>query len=242
MIPRLSRLIASVVLVFTSLAAPVAADDGTVDNPVVVELFTSQGCSSCPPADKLMHDLAEREDVIALALHVDYWDYIGWKDEFASPAHSKRQRAYARTMGARTVYTPQLIVQGSDSIVGAKAMKLADQIAAHKAKDSSVTVNLTRQDSRLRIAAQVAKGAKGQGDMVVHMLRYVPEREVKITRGENAGRHMRYANVVQDWRVLAEWSGGEPLLLDAALEGDAPVVVLIQEAGPGAIIAAARLR
>ena len=98
------------------------------DRPVVVELYTSQGCSSCPPADAILAELADREDVIALAFHVDYWDYIGWKDIFADPANTLRQRNYARVAGARSVYTPQMIVDGQDHVVGTKPMKLAEHI------------------------------------------------------------------------------------------------------------------
>ena len=87
------------------------------DQPVVVELFTSQGCSSCPPADALLHELAARDDVVALAMHVDYWDYIGWKDVFGNPAHSARQRAYAKAGNRRMVYTPQMIVNGENRLL-----------------------------------------------------------------------------------------------------------------------------
>ena len=100
-------------------------------SPVVVELFTSQGCSSCPPADAMLHKLAERDDVIALALHVDYWDYIGWKDEFAVPAYTKRQRGYARTNGRRMIYTPQMVINGQDDVIGAKPMDVSDLIQKH---------------------------------------------------------------------------------------------------------------
>src|SRR5918996_4983900 len=98
------------------LAAPPLARAQT--NPVVVELFTSQGCSSCPPADALLAELAGKDGVIALALHVDYWDYLGWADSFASPAFTARQRAYAKKAHSRTIYTPQMIVQGEDRLVG----------------------------------------------------------------------------------------------------------------------------
>jgi len=100
------------------------AGQANADGPVVVELFTSQGCSSCPPADKILGELAKRDDVIALSLHVDYWDYLGWKDDFASPAHTARQQGYATALGERMMFTPQMIIGGTDSVVGSRAMEL----------------------------------------------------------------------------------------------------------------------
>ena len=103
--------------------------------PVVVELFTSQGCSSCPPADAFLHELSQRDDVIALALHVDYWDYIGWKDIFAQPAFTKRQKAYAKAGGRRSVYTPQMIIGGQDHVVGTHEENASALIQQHAAAE-----------------------------------------------------------------------------------------------------------
>lgn len=208
--------------------------------PVVVELFTSQGCSSCPPADELMHALAERDDVIALALHVDYWDYIGWKDEFADPRNADRQRAYATTAGRRSIYTPEMIVNGLTDIVGAKPMEISRAIAMHKENPQLVSLSLSRTGNQVQIDAAALK--RGTGSMVVQMLRYAPEREARITRGENAGRTITYANVTQDWKVLGEWDGRAPLSLAAQAPGDDPVVILIQSMGMGPILAAGRLK
>ena len=123
---KMRVLIWMVVLVFA--ATSVSSQDRPV---VVVELFTSQGCSSCPPADALLERLSGRNDVIALSLHVDYWDYIGWKDKFASLAHTKRQQAYARAGGRRSVYTPQMIVNGLDDVAGTAPMDVVDMIDRH---------------------------------------------------------------------------------------------------------------
>lgn len=207
--------------------------------PVVIELYTSQGCSSCPPADELLRKLAQRDDVIALALHVDYWDYIGWKDVFARPEHAKRQRNYAKAAGRRSIYTPQMIVNGTDSIVGARGMEISEAIASHKRHDTGVFVHISRIDGG---AVITARATESPGKMVVQVLRYAPKRVVKITRGENAGRQLTYANVVEDWRVLTEWSGRDDLSVELPIEGDAPVVVLIQSADQGPIQAAAQLR
>lgn len=219
-----------------SLASSVVAQD----NPVVVELYTSQGCSSCPPADAILHQLADREDVIALALHVDYWDYIGWKDPYGNPAHAERQRAYARVGQRRTIYTPEMVVQGETDIVGAKPMELAEAIARHANTAPKVELDLKREGNKLVIAAKTLAGVKGP--MTVHMLRYAPEHTTKIKRGENRGKTLSYANVVEDWKVLGNWDGVAPLDISADLAGDLPSVVIIQGQDTGPILAAARLR
>ncbi|MDW3225595.1 MAG: DUF1223 domain-containing protein [Paracoccaceae bacterium] len=218
------------------MATPVFAQNG----PVVVELFTSQGCSSCPPADKLLHALAERDDVIALALHVDYWDYIGWKDEFADPRNAERQRAYATTAGRRSIYTPEMIVNGQTDIVGTKPMEVSKAIAIHKEQPASVRIDVAKAGDEVRIDAETLQPMAGP--MIVQILRYKPNREARITRGENAGHTIAYANVTQEWKVLAEWDGRTPLSLSAVVPGDDPVVVLIQAAKMGPILAAARIR
>ena len=232
----MTRFLALVSSLWMAAALPVAAQT----SPVVVELFTSQGCSSCPPADELLKVLAKRPDVIALALHVDYWDYIGWKDEFARPEHTARQKAYAMKGGRNSVYTPQMIINGQDDIVGARGMDLADAIARHADLAPKATLSAVRQGGELSIAARLLV-AETSAPMVVHLGRYTPERDVKITRGENAGRHFVYTNIVDSWTVLGEWSGREPLSMTVPLQGDRPAAILIQYEDTGAIIAAARL-
>ncbi|MEM6373180.1 MAG: DUF1223 domain-containing protein, partial [Pseudomonadota bacterium] len=181
----------------------------------------------------------KRDDVIALALHVDYWDYIGWKDEFADPSYSDRQRGYAIEAGRRSVYTPQMIINGTSDIVGARPMELSKAIADHLATPSPVTLTATRSGDAVRI---IATSAEVNGEMLVHMVRYQPERTARITRGENAGHTLAYANVTQDWKILQQWDGVTDLDLKAQAPGDIPVVVLVQEGRHGRILAAAQLR
>lgn len=234
----LRSLSAAVAFVAWSAAtASVAAADNA---PVVVELFTSQGCSSCPPADALLAEIAGRDDVIALALHVDYWDYLGWKDTFADPAFTRRQEGYAATAGATTIYTPQMVVGGVDHLVGVRPMDLADLIAAHKARPAPVALGLAREGDRVRIAAQA--DAQLPAGTTVQLVRYRPEAAVEIARGENAGRRLAYTHVVEAWSPLAEWDGREPLALDADAPGDAAIAVIVQAPGPGPILGAAALR
>lgn len=215
------------------LAGGAAADEGLV----VVELFTSQGCSSCPPADALLAELARRDDVLPLALHVDYWDYIGWADSFADPSHTVRQKAYAHAAGARTVYTPQMVVGGLDQLIGTRAMELGELIEAHGARPSPVDLDVAHGSARLTIHAE-ARGAL-PGVVVVQLVRFRPEETVTIARGENAGRTITYANIVTDWRVIGRWTGAAPLELAADAPGSDRAAVILQQEGPGAILAAA---
>ncbi len=224
-------------------AALTAATFGMADigmaqtSPVVVELYTSQGCSSCPPADEIMRSLAGRDDIIALALHVDYWDYIGWKDSFGSPAFTRRQHGFARAAQARTVYTPQFIIGGSDFVVGAKSMALMDAVAAQR--PSGVGLSVNRSGDSLHIAATPGQGGR---DMVVQVVRYTPEAQVAIDRGENAGRTIAYSNIVTAWDVVGQWNGRAALDITTPVSGNAPIVVIVQDAAFGPIVAAARLR
>jgi hypothetical protein len=207
--------------------------------PVVVELFTSQGCSSCPPADALMIQLAKRDDVIPLSLHVDYWDYIGWPDEFGDPFHTLRQKAYARVGGRRMIYTPQMVVNGQEDIVGARAMELADLIMKYRSTAKLVTVQARRSGNSVMITVQPLQGPV-PGPLMVQLVRYTRSKTTKITRGENAGRNLDYANIVDGWRVVGKWDGAGILNIETEMDGDRPAVVLVQQEGPGAILAAAR--
>ncbi|HCP81566.1 MAG TPA: DUF1223 domain-containing protein [Octadecabacter sp.] len=210
------------------------------DGPTVIELYTSQGCSSCPPADEILHDLAGQSDVIALALHVDYWDYIGWADIFADPAHTRRQQNYARAAGASSIYTPQMVIGGVDHVIGAKPMDVGRLIRTHSARPTGTRISLQRSGNQLRISGQTAQ-ALGNGT-VVQLIRFSPEETVDVRRGENAGRTLTYSNIVTQWSAVGEWSGSGDLSMNVTISGDSPVVVIVQEPGPGAVMASAVLR
>ncbi len=250
---------ASIARAAAALIAPklLAADSNATDtsatdsipvepSPVVVELFTSQGCSSCPPADALLADMARREDVIALALHVDYWDYLGWEDAFAQPAFTARQKAYARAAGERTIYTPQMIVGGADALVGPRAADLAGLIARHAAVKGQVSVRLHSKNGKIVIDLRADPPLSNPA--VIQIVRYAPSTRVEIVRGENAGRELDYANVVTAWHAVSDWDGLGPISLTATLDGNDPAVLIVQSARPGKsvalpgpILAAARL-
>lgn len=210
------------------------------ENPVVIELYTSQGCSSCPPADEFLTTLAPRDDVIALALHVDYWDYIGWKDEFASPHYTARQKAYAMAAGRRSVYTPQVIVGGQQHVVGNHPKDVTDLIAKHAAKQQTIALDLDRKGNQLEIRATATQ--QHPEPLLVQLVRYRPSARVEIRKGENAGRTMIYSNIVTEWKIVGEWDTSTPLRAGGPITGDAPVVVIVQRKGPGEILGAARLR
>jgi len=182
---------------------------------VVVELFTSQGCSSCPPADALLGQLAKKDGVIALSLHVDYWDYLGWKDAFAQPGFTTRQRGYAHAAGSSMIYTPQMVIGGKDHIVGTKAMELSELIMRHAAAPKPIALSAERRGEAIVIRAQ-GKAAL-PGAMVVYLVRFSPSETVSIKRGENAGREMTYHNVVTSLVKVADWAG------EADLNAEVPV-------------------
>jgi hypothetical protein len=217
--------------------APLLADQTAK---VVVELFTSQGCSSCPPADAFLGELARQPGVIALSLHVDYWDYIGWTDQFGSPQFTDRQKAYARAEGHRTIYTPQMIVNGQDRIEGADPQLVTEDIRRHMAKSAQVTLTLDRDGDTLSIRA-VALAAL-MGPVRVQLVRYHPHEMVSIDYGENAGMVLDYHNIVTQWAVLGNWTGEAPLEISAPVSGAEPIVVILQAEGMGAILAAAELK
>ncbi|MCF2903501.1 DUF1223 domain-containing protein [Octadecabacter sp. CECT 8868] len=226
---------------FAALASCIAfATPAVADGPVVVELYTSQGCSSCPPADAILLELAARSDVLALALHVDYWDYIGWADTFGSPAFTRRQQQYAHAAGDSTIYTPQMVIAGRDHVIGTKPMEVSDLIRRHSAAQTGVQVAAELQGNQLRITGTSPRPFDSAA--MVQVVRFDPEQTVDIGRGENQGRSIRYANIVTDWQVVGEWGGREGLDQTVRLSGNGAVAVIVQTRGPRNILATAVLR
>lgn len=170
----------------------------------VVELFTSQGCSSCPPADKFLHTLAERDDVLALAFHVDYWDYLGWKDTLASPDNTRRQYAYRQTLGNRSPYTPQAVVNGVRHFVGSRGNEVeAGLVAGHN--ELYVPVTASKNDMNLRIEIGAVQPLSAPAVMTIVYFR--SHTEVDVERGENRGRTLSYVNAVTAMDTIGTWSG-----------------------------------
>lgn len=230
------NLLQSAALITTCLAAPAVAENSIV----VVELYTSQGCSSCPPADAMLKELSTRDDVIAMALHVDYWDYIGWVDEFANPDHTRRQQSYARAAGQTTVYTPQFVVGGQDLVIGARGMQLADAIQAHTEVTLPVAVSLKRDGASLTISAEL-DDTTATGPFVIQLVRMLSEQTVSISRGENAGQTISYSNVVSGFDILQQWDGTSPVELQADVGEAEQIAVVIQRGADGPVVGAAKL-
>jgi hypothetical protein len=228
---------ACLIAAFTALAGAATAQPR-----YVLELFTSQGCSSCPPADELLAKLADDPEFLALSLPVDYWDRLGWKDTFAKRAFTERQYAYARIRGDGQVYTPQVVVNGSEHANGAN--RRAIDASAETTTPPRLPVAIKRSGDEIEITV----GATGSGSprATVVLLPYFGSRKVAIGRGENAKRKIAYTNVVREIIPLGEWSGAAASFKTkvrnyASYDG---VVVLVQEGtveNPGAILGTAKL-
>jgi hypothetical protein len=211
----------------------------------VIELFTSQGCSSCPPADRLLEEFSRREDLVALTYPVDYWDYLGWRDTLASAANSQRQRDYAENRGDRAVYTPQIVVNGQEHVVGSDRAAL--RAALDKAAPLPAAVSLKRVGDVLEIRVNGRLPA-GVAMASVSLVGLAPPVEVTIGRGENRGRSVTYVNVVRELHAVGMWEGGSatfrlPLREMQRTKSAGCAVIVQEERGrrPGRILGVGKL-
>ena len=234
-------------LTFVAAAMTLGAGHAVAEgkSPIVVELFTSQGCNSCPPADEFLGELKERGDVIALAFHVNYWDYMGWKDTFASDSTTQRQRTYATFLRERTIYTPQMVIGGMTHKVGSRRGDVSHAIEQVRAGSHPYLEVRVERGEGGKVLVRVAAGEMNQRDVVVWLVRYTSAQDVEIERGENRGLTLTYHNVVSDYREIGMWYGRE-LKLELAMSdlregGQDGSVILVQEGGSGRIIGAAQV-
>jgi len=215
-------------------AAPAMA--ATAASPIVVEIFQSQGCSSCPPANANVNALAGREDVLALSFAVDYWDHLGWRDTFATPQYTQRQRDYARALGHRAPFTPQIVINGRSDLVGQNRVELESAIAR---ASTANRIALRAEEGAVIVSA----GAAPASGADILLVRYDPQaREVPIARGENAGRTLPHRFIVRELATLGHWTGEEATLpLPAAHEPNLAGAILLQAPRGGPILGALRL-
>jgi hypothetical protein len=198
------------------------AGPGSGSKPVVLELFTSQGCSSCPPADALLGKLVQRPDVIALAWHVDYWDNLGWRDPYASRQATERQKAYSGRLGVE-VFTPALVVNGGAVVVGSERHAVEAAIAGAPALSIPVTLNRHTD-------AVVAEIGPGPGPLHAILAAYDPEHATNVGAGENGGTRLREYRIVRKATILSDWDGAPRRFNLPTLEPGQGVVVLVQSA------------
>ncbi|HXL98983.1 MAG TPA: DUF1223 domain-containing protein [Rhizomicrobium sp.] len=222
------------------IAAPAAA---VGKRPVVIELFTSQGCDSCPPADAILGQIAAtRHDVLAMSLPVTYWDILGWRDTLASDANTRRQKAYSDTMKRGGIYTPQVIVDGEDDLVGSREPAIDAAIAAREADMSAVPVALSATPQEIRV---VVGAGHGPQDATIWLFHILSKSTVSIGGGENSGQKITYRNVVRDVRAVGMWKGQQVTLDLPRAEMTSPphdaVAVVVQQGGYGRILGAAML-
>ncbi|MDO8879078.1 MAG: DUF1223 domain-containing protein [Pseudolabrys sp.] len=242
-------------LVCAAVAAATAARAG--EPRAVIELFTSQGCSSCPPADKLLGELANDPSLLTMTLPVDYWDYLGWKDTLANQGHSKRQRAYSLARGDRDVYTPQAVINGVVHVLGSDRAAIEKAIAQTKqsAQPLAVPVTLKIADGKATVTVAAAgNDTDGKSSGEIWLCPITNSAPVVIGRGENKGRTLTYHNVVRRWVKLGDWTGKAETFSVAlselpgnayALDDIDQLAVVLQSgvaAKPGVMLGAAQAR
>ncbi|MBX6425723.1 MAG: DUF1223 domain-containing protein [Variibacter sp.] len=221
---------------------------GAAEPRAVIELFTSQGCSSCPPADQMIAELAVDRSLIAMSVPIDYWDYLGWKDTLASPRHTARQRGYAARRGDREVYTPQVVVNGVTQALGSDRKAIEEAIVVSHARPGTLTVpvKIAAKGDQMEVTISPKDETGNEGEVwICALAKAVP---VAIARGENRGRTVTYHNVVRRWVRLGKWSGAGQSFTVAKNEVDGAgidsVAVLVQAGNvenPGPIFGAATM-
>ena len=215
-----------------------AAANAAQPRPAVVELFTSEGCSSCPPAESYIGELAQRRDVLALAYHVDYWDELGWRDRFALSEATRRQSRYAQFLRRPSVYTPQIVIDGRSDYIGSDRRAVGNALSV---RSTGVPLVVSVRDPEVLIELGSQAGA-APGEVV--LVAYLRKAVSVIGRGENAGRTLPEFNIVRGLRTLGRWQGQAQTFRVqlSALPPDATdVAVLVQGANQGPIIGAASI-
>jgi hypothetical protein len=240
-----ARRVAPALLIAGFVVASVAAARAGEPR-AVLELFTSQGCSSCPPADRLVAQLATDPSVVALSVPIDYWDYLGWRDTLANPAHSARQRAYARARGDGQVYTPQVVVNGAADALGSDQAAIEHAIAQTDRKTGAMSLPVTLAVNNGTLNVTVASADKAPTPAEVWLCPLAKAVAVAIGRGENRGRTITYHNVVRNWVKLGSLSAAQSSwtvpIAQIKADGVDAAAVMVQGGShdrPGVILGAA---
>ncbi len=250
MFPRPRHLAATAAAFALGMAAAHAQTPAKAPK-AVIELFTSQGCSSCPPADALVVELAKDPELIALTLPVTYWDYLGWKDTLGKDSFARRQKFYAKARGDGQVYTPQVVINGATHAIGSERAEIEKAVNQFATTGFAARIALKEENGALQIKVAPASG-ESEASAGIWVLPTTHQAAVPITRGENQGRTLSYANVVRGMVRVGDWAGKEatviaPLSATQAPEADGYVVIVQAERPnkyghmmPGAILAAAK--
>lgn len=227
-------------------ASAAGAEPSSANRPAaVVELFTSQGCANCPPADAYLSELTRRGDLVTLTFPVDYWDYLGWKDTAAKPEFTARQKAYATRRGDRDVFTPQVVVDGETRLVGSDRDGIRREIDRDESGALGVTVDLDAGGDGLRVRLPEAEAPGGPIHATVWLVRFEESRTVTIARGENTGRTLTYSHLVRSLQPIGMWKGKAVTIelprQEGPTAGDLGCAVLVQadkDGLPGRILGA----
>jgi hypothetical protein len=218
----------------------------TQTQPILVELYTSQGCSSCPPADQILGELQKRSDLVALSFSIDYWDYIGWRDTLASRENTLRQQGYEKVLPSHRVYTPQMVIDGVQDVVGNQRREVLDVIARRQqeTRGKRVAVSIAQLGEKVRV--QIGPGPSPGSSATVFLAHTLSSRTVNIAKGENSGRVITYHNVVRGFSAVGMWSG-QPLTLELPAQGRQGeitdgVAVWVQSQNLGPVLGAAQAR
>jgi hypothetical protein len=223
-------------LLASSLSVGFVAAACAESRPVVLELFTSEGCSSCPPAEAIVSELAQRSNVLALSFHVDYWDDLGWRDRYSLASATERQRVYARTLRLSSVYTPQAVIDGSRDIVGSQRTAVMEAVSRRR---EGVGTSVSVSGGIIQIHVGAGSDAASADVLLVGYLR---EATTPIGRGENSGRTLKESNIVLWLHELGRWNG-KPREFETSVselpQNVSNIAVLVQSVGQGAILGAA---
>jgi hypothetical protein len=212
------------------------AQSSSPRGPAVLELYTSQGCSSCPPADALLGELSQMPNVVALAFHVDYWDSIGWRDHFALHTAVLRQQKYVETLGLASAFTPQVVVDGRSSFIGSDKRRILAAISGHR-NTIPISIDVARGDLTVTVPE-----LPDREQYDVNVIAYLPQATTNVERGENSGRTLREFNIVRQFRALGVWNGRESVFrvpVNSFPSDATRVAVLLQREQQGPIVGSA---